>query len=226
MLKHTVLVGEYQMMFRDIIANSIKEMTDFKVIAKVSTGKSVVHFIEKTEVVPSICLLDLHMPEMNGFQCTDYLKDNYPNVKVVLLTAYDDEKSLEKVIAAGADGYIMKNSSLEHFKQVITCVANGYFIAPQKLVSKFSKRLADLKQLEIEGSPSYILDSLDKKIDLNEKEMKLIQLVNKGWSNQMIAEQLQVSEGTVKNYLSKMYNKLNVRRRTELMQLFSVKRSS
>nr|WP_275580785.1 LuxR C-terminal-related transcriptional regulator [Aquibacillus albus] len=115
----------------------------------------------------------------------------------------------------------MKESSLDQFKQLLRLIDDGQFIAPKFFVNHFSERLIGLQKLEKEGSIHTIRKRFQHQKDLHDRELRLIQCINRGWSNRMIAEELSISEGTVKNYISEMYKKLNISNRTELKQLLA-----
>ncbi|WP_114351960.1 response regulator [Saliterribacillus persicus] len=221
MSKHTVVVAESQTLFRDMITNFVEDMDEFSVIGKLTNGQEVIEFIEEKEIRPYLCLLDIHMPVMDGLACAKKLKTEYPDMKVVLLSAYDDEESIETVLSVCADGYILKSSGLKEFKDILRFITEGKFVAPQKLVQYFSKRLDALLQIERESSLHFIKEHFADRTDLNKREWQIIQLLKKGWTNRMIAEELSISEGTVKNYLSLVYKKLDIKNRVELLQMLS-----
>ncbi|UOQ85025.1 response regulator [Gracilibacillus salinarum] len=221
MTKHTVVVAESQTLFRDMITNFVEDMDEFQVIGTLKNGQEVLDFIDEKEIRPFLVLLDIHMPVLDGLQCAKKLKELYPNIKVVLLSAYDDEESIETVLAVSADGYILKSSGLDEFKDTLRFIIDGKFVAPQKLVQYFSQRLESLLKIERESSLHYIKERFSHNKDLNNRELEIIQLMKKGWTNRMIADQLGISEGTVKNYLSIIYKKLNIKNRVELLQMLS-----
>jgi DNA-binding NarL/FixJ family response regulator len=221
MSTYTVVVAESQTLFRDMITNFVEDMDEFCVIGKLKNGQEVINFITEKEVRPYLCLLDIHMPIMDGMACAKKLKEVYPNIKVVLLSAYDDETSIERVISVGADGYILKSSGLDEFKETLRFIIDGKFVAPQKMVHYFSKRLDTLLKLERESSLHYIKEHFNHRQDFNKREWQIIQLMKKGWTNRMIADHLGISEGTVKNYLSIIYKKLEIKNRVELLQMLS-----
>ncbi|WP_208586910.1 response regulator [Gracilibacillus suaedae] len=221
MTKHTVVVAESQTLFRDMITNFVEDMEEFQVIGTLTNGQEVINFIKEKEVRPFLILLDIHMPVMNGLECAKKLKEMHPNIKVVLLSAFDDEESIETVLSVSADGYILKSSGLDEFKDTLRFIIDGKFVAPQTLVQHFSQRLDSLLKLERESSLQFIKEQFNKHKDLNNRELQIIQLIKKGWTNRMIADQLGISEGTVKNYLSLIYKKLKIKSRVELLQILS-----
>lgn len=219
--KYTVLIAEDQLLFREMIINIFKEMDEFFVIASVNNGEEVIEFIDRKEVLPDLCLLDIQTHKMAGVIYTERLKALFPKMKVVLLTDLTGESFIEKALSIGIDGYVLKESSLDQFKQMLRLIIEGQFVAPQHLIQHFSERLLTLQGIEKDGS-MYAIKELfkgEKDLDLNDRDYRLIQFVNKGWTNQMIANELSIKEGTVKNYISGMYKKLHIRSRRELIQI-------
>ncbi|WP_186580116.1 response regulator transcription factor [Aquibacillus kalidii] len=221
MSKHTVIVAESQTLFREMISTFIKELDEFKVIAQLVDGQEVIDFIRNKEIRPTLCLLDVSLPVLSGINCAKWLKSNFPDMKIVFITVNEEERYIENVMSIGVDGYILKNTDLAQFKQILRLIMDGYFITSQSVIQQYSSRLSHLIKVEVQGSPKFIKESLEFEPDLSDKEIQLIQRVNKGWSNRMIANDLMISEGTVKNYLSSMYRKLKIKSRTELIQLLS-----
>lgn len=221
MERSTVVIAESQTLFRDMITSFIEDMNDLRVIGTFKDGLEVIRFIEKVEVHPSLVLLDIHMPTMDGLECARKLREIHPDIKIVLLSAYDDEESIESVLSVAADGYILKSASLEEFKETLQFIINGKFVAPQRLIQTFSRRLTNLLKLEQENSLYYLKEQLHNSQHFNAREWDIIHLLKRGWTNRMIAEKLHISEGTVKNYLSIIYKKLDIRNREDLLRMLT-----
>ena len=221
MERNTVVIAESQTLFRDMITSFIEDMNDLRVIGTFKDGLEVIHFIDKVEVRPSLVLLDIHMPTMDGLDCARKLREIHPDIKIVLLSAYDDEESIESVLSVAADGYILKSASLNEFKETLQFIINGKFVAPQRLIQTFSRRLTNLLKLEQENSLYYLKEQLHNSQHINAREWDIIHLLKRGWTNRMIAEKLHISEGTVKNYLSIIYKKLEIRNREDLLRMLT-----
>jgi len=217
----TVVIAESQTLFRDMITSFVEDMDDLRVIGTFKDGEEVLQFINKVEVRPSLVLLDIHMPMMDGLECAKRLRVIHPEIKIVLLSAYDDEESIESVLSVAADGYILKSASLDEFKETLQFIVNGKFVAPQNLIKTFSRRLTQLIKLEQENSIFYLKEQLHNSQHINKREWDIIHLLKRGWTNRMIAEKLHISEGTVKNYLSIIYKKLEIRNREDLLRLLT-----
>src|SRR5690625_998522 len=161
------------------------------------------------------------MPMIDGLECAKRLRVIHPEIKIVLLSAYDDEESIESVLSVAADGYILKSASLDEFKETLQFIVNGKFVAPQTLIKTFSRRLTQLIKLEQENSIFYLKEQLHNSQHINKRECDIIHLLKRCWTNRMIAEKLHISEGTVKNYLSIIYKKLEIRNREDLLRLLT-----
>ncbi|WP_066192035.1 MULTISPECIES: response regulator [Gracilibacillus] len=220
-MAYTVIVGEAQTLFREMITSFVEEMEEFEVIAKFGDGQQVLDFIEQEQSEPSLVLLSSQLPNLQGWECVKRIKQVYPDAKAVILSTHDDDSTFEAALMVGADGYILKDTSLDRFKEALRFVIAGDFIAPQTFIRYFSSRLSVLRQMEREQSFAYIEDRLPIQSDMTQREKNIIQLIQKGWINKKIAEKLKVSEGTVKKSLSQIYQKLGIKSRVELIELLT-----
>ena len=151
------------------------------------------------------------MPKMDGVVCTKAVKENYPNVKVIILTTFDDDDFIFKALQYGASGYILKGISMEELYQAIVTVNKGNaMINPDvatKVVKLFSQMAQSNSAIQVQGN------SVE---NISKAEWKIIQQIGFGLSNKEIAAKLFLSEGTIRNYLSTILSKLNLRDRTQL----------
>nr|WP_275580782.1 response regulator transcription factor [Aquibacillus albus] len=213
------MIAQDQGLFRDMMTSIINDMEAFKVIGAVSNGKEVIELIENVQVIPYLCLLDINLEQQEEMACTKWLKKNYPTIKVVLTTAYKEQTCIEEIISARADGYIFRGSGIDQFQQALRFITEGQFVAPTNLVHQFSKRLSKLQKLEEQRSLDYYKKLFHDYDDLSERDLRIIQYMGSGFSNQMIADDLDLNVGTVKNYISIIYKKLNISNRRELKEL-------
>ncbi len=200
------------------------KMEEFQVLAHVSNGKEIIAYIETGEILPDLCLIDMQLPEDSGLEYAKWIKKNYPNTKVIMLTEMQSHPQLERGIIVGIDGYILKESSLDQFKYVLLLAMDDQFVVPKYFINKFSERLSELHKIEREDSLAFIEGKLQQK-ELSEKELKLIQYINRGWTNKLIAEELDITRGTVKNYISMLYKKMDISNRDQLRKLLEQKTS-
>lgn len=204
-----VLIADDQQLIRESLRIVINTQKDFQVIGTVSNGKEVLSFIEKNK--PDVILMDVRMPVMDGTVCTKYVKQKYPEIKVIILTTFDDDDFIFSALKYGASGYLLKGGKPEDiFKAIRTAVSGGAMINPD-LTEKVFKLFSRMAQ-----NDSVIRVNPDDTKDFSKSEWRVIQQIGLGLSNKEIAAKLFLSEGTVRNYISKILEKLSLRDRTQL----------
>lgn len=163
----------------------------------------------KEELQPDVVLMDMHMPEFDGAYAIRQIKAVYPHIKVLVLTTFDDEDTIEKAIFNGADGYILKEMEDDKIIHSIKSVAHG--------ISVFGVTI--FQTLKNNWKTSQITP---QNLDLTEKEREFIRLLCQGCNNKEIAALVCLAEGTVKNSISRILEKLNLKDRTQLA-IYAVK---
>ena len=207
--KIKVLVAEDQELVRKSLEIILSNQDTIELIGAVSNGQEVIRFIR--ESLPDIIIMDIRMPKMDGVTCTRIIKDQYPQVKIIILTTFDDDEYIFKALRDGASGYLLKGISVDELITAIHKVYKGSAMINEDIASKVVNLFADIAKSKL-----YIeVNELGKK-DINTTEKKIITLVSQGLSNKEIAGELSLSEGTVRNYLSNILEKLNLRDRTQL----------
>lgn len=152
---------------------------------------------------PDIVLTDIQMKEKSGLKATEEIRQEFPDAKILLLTTFSDEEYIIQALKLGAKGYLLKQD-YETILPALEAVASGQNVFGTEIISKIPELLLPKT-------------SFDYSIyDINEKEFGIIQLIADGLSNKEIASKLCLSEGTVRNYLSTILEKLNLRDRTQL----------
>jgi len=163
--------------------------------------------------VPDVVLMDIQMPVMNGVDTTAQIKALYPSVKVIVLTTFDDDKYIFQAIKNGACGYLLKDTPPEQIGQAIkTVYAGGGLIQPDvaiKVLDQFSQMAKEEHKPKAE-----VLESVFHILTNREKDITF--LVGEGYNNAEIGQDLFLSEGTIKNNLTKILDKLELRDRTQL----------
>ncbi|MCF8018626.1 response regulator [Petrocella atlantisensis] len=204
-----VLIADDQELIRHSLEIILKNISDIQVIDSVGDGKSVIRSIRKEK--PDVILMDIRMPEMDGVQCTKIIKESYPNIKIIILTSFDDDDYILSALRDGASGYLLKGITIEELVDAIHKVHSGSAMINPNIAQKFI-------ELYSEMAKNNQLVQVDKKAihDVTEYEWNVIKHVAKGLSNKEIASKLKLSEGTVRNYLSNALYKLNLRDRTQL----------
>jgi len=168
-----------------------------------NNGMEALDLIEKHQ--PDVVLMDLKMPVMNGIHATKEIKAKYPNTKVLILTTYDADAWLFDAIRNGADGYLLKDTSRETLLQAIEDIHEGKTPLDSKVAGKL------FRQLSKQALPGDT--TLGQ--DLTKREKEILKLISHGMTNAEIAQTLFLSEGTVRNYVSGILEKLDVDDRTQ-----------
>ncbi len=204
-----VLIADDQELIRESLKIILDVNNDIKVVGLAEDGRKVLDLLKKT--LPDIILMDIRMPELDGVQCTKAVKKKFPDVKIIILTTFDDDEYVFYALKYGASGYLLKGCSVQELTSAIYTVMNGGSILNQGVITKVVRLFNQLAQTSI--TPE--LDDRDVK-DLNRTERSIASLVGRGLSNKEIAETLFLSEGTIRNALSSALSKLNLRDRTQL----------
>ena len=204
-----VLIADDQELIRESLKIILDVNNDIKVVGLAEDGRKVLDLLKKT--LPDIILMDIRMPELDGVQCTKVVKKKFPDVKIIILTTFDDDEYVFYALKYGASGYLLKGCSVQELTSAIYTVMNGGSILNQGVITKVVRLFNQLAQTSI--TPE--LDDRDVK-NLNRTERSIASLVGRGLSNKEIAETLFLSEGTIRNALSSALSKLNLRDRTQL----------
>jgi DNA-binding NarL/FixJ family response regulator len=176
---------------------------NLQVIGIANNGVEALELLEKNKV--DVVLMDLKMPVMNGIHATKAIKEKYPEIKILVLTTYDADAWLFDAIRNGADGYLLKDTSREALMQAIEEIVGGNTPVDSKVAGKL------FKQLSKQAMPG---DSTLGE-NLSDREKEILKLITQGMANAEIAQTLFLSEGTVRNYVSAILEKLDVDDRTQ-----------
>lgn len=205
-----IMLVEDQRLFREGVEALISNTDDIEVIGMAESGESAIELLQHEQ--PDVILMDIHMAEMDGIKTTVYIKENHPSVKVVMLTTIAEEELVIRGINVGADGFLLKDLYPDNLIQSIRDAARGQSVLSGKvatiLVNKIRELTLDKKQI--------LGKRLENRgINLTARELDIAYLFMGGHSNKIIAQKLFLGEGTIKNYISEVYSKLNIRNRHE-----------
>lgn len=243
-MKIKVMITEDQRLMREGLKTLLDLEQDLTVVELAENGKDA---LEKLPgVQPDVILMDIRMPVMDGVEATRIIKEKYPKVKVLILTTFDDDEFIIEALKNGAVGYILKDLSSEKLVTAIRDAYNGNSIMQPEIAAKIishitgaarnilGKNMAveishEVSQTEEQGElkwkKSGNFKEKNNKSELTDREKDILNLVGEGMSNTEIAKKLYISVGTVKNYISNLYSKLEVDDRSKLT-LYAIKEAS
>ncbi len=199
----SVLLVEDHKIVREGTRQLLEQYDDIKVIGEASDGEEAIDFIK--EIEPDVVVMDVRLPKLNGIEATRIITDRYPNIKVLILSAYDDDGYVYPLFQAGASGYLLKSTSGAELVKAIRIVNNGQTaISPRistKLVNQIGKKQVYRKGNMAEG--------------LTRREMEILKIAAYGNANKAIAVELGISVQTVQVHLRNIFGKLQVNSRSE-----------
>lgn len=204
-----IMIADDQQLIRESLKIILDSDPSFEVVKVVGSGQEVLDSL-KTESV-DIILMDVRMPNMSGVDCTRIVKKEYPNIKVIILTTFDDDEYIYDALKYGASGYLLKDCSLEELSSAIHSVLSGGACFNPNVAGKVAQFFSQMANSNSEFSFEH-----EEDFDLSDTECKIIAQIGHGYSNKEIAQKLGFSEGTIRNYLSVILDKLDLRDRTQL----------
>lgn len=196
-----VLLADDHAVVRAGIRQFLEQAPDIQVIAEADDGAIARTLIQQYQ--PDVAVLDIQMPQASGIEVTRWARANYPEVGVLVLTAYDDDPYVVAVLRAGANGYVLKTSSPAEIVQAVRDVYEGKSVFNPVITQKLLSHMVSQRQ----AVPAYEA--------LTERELEVLTLAGKGYTNKAIGVQLGISDRTVQGHLAKSYAKLMVSGRTE-----------
>jgi DNA-binding NarL/FixJ family response regulator len=202
-----ILLVDDQALFREGLHTLLSVHDDLQVVGEASNGQEAIEAVKKLS--PDVVLMDLRMPVLNGVAATRQITESAPTSRVIVLTTFDDDEYVFDGLRAGAVGYLLKDVPSTKLIEAIRATAQGEsFLEPSvaaKVLAEFSRlsgpKMADPQQALVEP--------------LSERELEILGVLASGASNREIANQLYITEGTVKNHVTNILGKLGVRDRTQ-----------
>ena len=204
-----ILIADDQELIRQSLMIILDNVPDFEVVDCVADGIEVMTSVKQEK--PDVILMDIRMPRMDGVVCTQRLKELYPDIKIIILTTFDDDEYVFNALKFGASGYLLKGISMKELSDAIRKVYNGTAMINEDIASKVVRLFSRMAQSNL---AIRVDDELTR--DLKPNEWDVIVLVGSGLSNKEISSRLNLSEGTVRNTLSNILSKLKLRDRTQL----------
>ena len=215
-----ILITDDQDIIRRGLRLIVEQQPDMTVIGEASDGEEAVRLAVALQ--PDVVLMDIKMPRLNGIQATRAITRDAPNTRVIILTTYDVDGWVFDGIRAGAQGYLLKDTSSEKLQEVIRSVHGGESqIDPAvagKVMDEFRRMSSNSTANDTQSTPARPKAEDEANIEkLTEREMQILQLIAQGLSNKEISAQLFLSEGTVRNYVSVIMGKLHANDRTQVV---------
>ncbi|MGG7619034.1 response regulator transcription factor [Bacillus coreaensis] len=203
------IIAEDQELIRKSLKIVLESISDIEIIGMAANGVEAIRLCEQEN--PEIVLMDIQMPVMDGVKATEEIKRRFPDVKVIILTTFQDITHVMNALNAGAEGYILKAVDPQFLVNGIKLVYHGGSLIPQDLAKEVfqSTHYQPVKEPEF-----MVLSPTTNPYELNQQELKVLKYLAQGLSNKAISERMFLSLGTVKNYISNIYSKLNVKNRT------------
>ena len=210
-MNNFVLVDDH-VLLRNGLANLIESFGNYKVLFQASNGKA---FIEKLKpnLLPHLVLLDINMPEMDGYETCLWLRENYPEIKVLALSMYDNENAVIRMFKAGAKGYILKDCYPAELKAALHDVITKGFYYSEMVTGKLIHTISILDEKD---------NSAKNVIKLNDREINFLKLVCTELTYKEIADKMFLSPRTIDGYRDDLFQKLNVKTRVGLV-MYAIK---
>ncbi|MCB0192715.1 MAG: response regulator transcription factor [Anaerolineae bacterium] len=186
----------------------LEQQPDLKIIGEASDGEEAVQLASTLQ--PDVVVMDVRMPRLNGIEATRRIKADYPKIRILVLTAHDDDEYVFALLQAGANGYLLKTAEIDELVRAIRTVASGQPALAPEVTGKVMQQFTSGKTL-----PEVVTESSDNFDGLTDRELGILKLVGKGLSNKQIGKQLFISDRTVQAHLSNIFSKLSVNTRTE-----------
>ncbi|MCG9966478.1 response regulator transcription factor [Pelotomaculum terephthalicicum JT] len=199
-----VLITDDHTLIREGLRKILSTEEAIEVVGEAEDGQQAIE--QAIKIKPDVILMDITMPKVNGIEATRIIKNKYPEIGIIALTIHDQEEYLFELIKAGASGYVLKDIRSDVLVQTIVGVARGESFIPPSMTTKI---FAEFSRL----SSRHAQDALPQ--GLTRREVDVLRLVAHGESNRNIAQKLYISEKTVKNHLTNIFQKLGVIDRTQ-----------
>lgn len=203
-----VVLADDQKIVREGIKMILSIYDEIEVIAEAENGKELINLLQ--DIQPDVILMDIRMPIIGGVEATKIIKQANKNIKIIILTTFNEDEYIFKAIRNGADGYLLKDVGSEYIVRAIKSAYNGGMLLDPEVTTKVIKAFNSI----VDSNEYYIQDN---KLELlTTRELDVVKLISQGKNNKEISKALYITEGTVKNYVTRILSKLELKSRTEL----------
>ncbi|WP_027086055.1 response regulator transcription factor [Cohnella panacarvi] len=206
-----IIIADDQTLMRDGLQTILQLEDDIEVVATAENGEEACRLVAVHD--PDLVLMDIRMPVMNGIEAVKKLREQSPHTKVMVLTTFDEDDYIIDALASGAVGFLLKDIPTDKLLQAIRDAASGSIMLPSSIAVKLAARLAaphHHSRPQVSGTRNKLTE-----VKFTDREMSIIALMVEGRNNRDIAQLLFMSEGTVKNYISSIYDKIGTNDRTQ-----------
>jgi DNA-binding NarL/FixJ family response regulator len=211
MKKINLAIADDHKIFRNGLKATLEDCAEFDLVLEASNGKQLVGLL--TSVTPDVILMDIKMPEMDGIQTTSYVKQHYPQIKVLALSMFNEDKYIVDMMRAGASGYLLKNAEPEEIIEAISTVYDKDYYFNEHL------SLTLIKQLNV---PAKNISPGQHLAEFSDREIEVLKLVCQECSNQEIADKMFLSVRTVEGYRARLFEKTKSKNLVGLV-IFAIK---
>jgi DNA-binding NarL/FixJ family response regulator len=202
-----LIIADDHALLRSGIRSMLAGEPDLEVVGEAADGQEALELCRRLK--PDLVLMDVRMPKMDGLAATRAIKEELPNVSVVMVTMQDDPDYLFEAVIAGAAGYVLKGATPDQLTEAVRQVLDGEFLLDQRLTINLLRSMADRGRVDLPSRPEPLAEPLTA------RETEILQLLAQGQTNPQIARALVVSTGTVKNHVRHIIAKLQVSDRTQ-----------
>lgn len=204
-----ILIVDDNFLLKKALEEKLSFFKDIFIKDTAENGQEAIEILEKNHVVDLI-FMDVEMPKMNGIQATEIIKNKYPQIKILMITVFDNDETIFNAIKAGADGYLLKEIKANKLHEAIHEIMNGG--------ASMSPSIA-LKTMRLLRNSTAMLSKKDKElVELSTREIEVLEQLSKGLKNKLIAENLFLSVSTIKKHIENIFKKLQVHNRIEAIQ--------
>jgi two-component system, NarL family, invasion response regulator UvrY len=208
----SVAIVDDHILLRNGLANLIRGLETYAVLFEANNGKDFIKQLQP-RYLPDIVLLDINMPEMDGYETALWLKRNYPGIKILALSMYDNENAIIRMLKSGAKGYVLKDIDPSEFRHALDSLVRKGFYYSELITGKLIHAVSQLDDSE---------QPLKNLVSLNDREIEFLKLACTEMTYKEIAEKMFLSARTIDGYRDALFEKLNVKSRVGLV-LYAIK---
>lgn len=199
--KIKILIADDHMVVREGLVTILQSAGDFDIVGQAKDGEEAIH-LAKT-LLPNVILLDIQIPKVGGIEATAQIIHHNPAINIVLFSTFDEEDYIFRGIQAGAKGYVLKDSDTDELLSVIRAASRGESLLLPNIATKLTRHLS--------------LPKTELPLTLTNRELDVLYLMARGQTNKEIAQELNITERTVKTHMASIITKFGVRNRTEVL---------